>query len=116
MRDGDGKNFKIGFEDWDIIGQGTASLTTIAAVVKKDEGDKYVASSLVLTFIHTFMKNLGEHGSIKNPCFVPPNPRCDERLQPKDDESTCLTYTGLIEELEYLKIDSDRDEVNRREV
>ncbi len=27
-----------------------------------------------------------------------------------------LTYTGLIEELEYLKIDSDRDEVNRREV
>ncbi len=22
MRDGDGKNFKMGFEDWDIIGQG----------------------------------------------------------------------------------------------
>jgi hypothetical protein len=30
--------------------------------------------------------------------------RCDERLKPKDDESTFLTYTGLIEELEYLKI------------
>ena len=29
MRDGDGKNFKMGFEDWDIIGQGTSSLTTI---------------------------------------------------------------------------------------
>jgi hypothetical protein len=42
MRDGDGKNFKMGFEDWDIIGQGTASLTTITAVVKKAEGDKYV--------------------------------------------------------------------------
>ena len=30
--------------------------------------------------------------------------RYDERLKPKDDESTCLAYTGLIEELEYLKI------------
>jgi hypothetical protein len=25
---------------------------------------------------------------------------------PKDDESTCLTYTGLFEELEYLKIET----------
>ncbi len=32
--------------------------------------------------------------------------RCDERLEPKDDESTCLTYTGLIEGLEYLKIET----------
>ncbi len=29
--------------------------------------------------------------------------RCDERLKPKDDESTCLAYTELFEELEYLK-------------
>jgi hypothetical protein len=29
---------------------------------------------------------------------------CDERLKPKDDESTFLTYTGLLEELKYLKI------------
>ncbi len=29
-----------------------------------------------------------------------------ERLKPKDDESTYLTYTGLIEELEYLKIET----------
>jgi hypothetical protein len=62
--------------------------------------------------------------------------RCDERRKPKDDESTCLSYTGLFEELEYLKIflfvyyesikrkletkyiwgSKDRDEVNRREV
>ena len=28
--------------------------------------------------------------------------RCDEKLKPKDDESTCVTYTGLLEELEYL--------------
>jgi hypothetical protein len=32
--------------------------------------------------------------------------RCDERLKPKDDESTCLTYTGFLEELEYLKIET----------
>jgi hypothetical protein len=32
--------------------------------------------------------------------------RCDERLEPKDDESTCLTYTGFLGELEYLKIET----------
>jgi len=38
--DGDRKNFKIGFEDWDIMRQGTASLTTIAAgVTEKADGD-----------------------------------------------------------------------------
>jgi hypothetical protein len=75
MRDGDGKNFKMGFEDWDIIGQGTASLTTITAVVKQVEADKYVTSSLVLPFIHTCMKSLAENGSIKQPWFGPANPR-----------------------------------------
>ena len=30
--------------------------------------------------------------------------RCDERLKTKAEESTCLTYTGLYEELEHLKI------------
>jgi hypothetical protein len=32
--------------------------------------------------------------------------RYDERLKPKDDESTFLGYTGLLEELEYLKIET----------
>jgi hypothetical protein len=32
--------------------------------------------------------------------------RCDERLKPKDEEYTCLAYTGLLEELEYLKIET----------
>ena len=32
--------------------------------------------------------------------------RCDERLKPKDDESTCLTHTGLLGELEHLKIET----------
>jgi hypothetical protein len=30
--------------------------------------------------------------------------RCDERLKTKAEESTCLVYTGLHEELEHLKI------------
>ncbi len=32
--------------------------------------------------------------------------RCDERLKPKGEESTWLTYTGLIGELEHLKIET----------
>jgi hypothetical protein len=30
--------------------------------------------------------------------------RCDERLKPKGEESTCLTYTGFLGEQEHLKI------------
>ena len=30
--------------------------------------------------------------------------RCDERLKTKDEESTRLTYTELLGELEHLKI------------
>jgi len=37
----------MGFEDWDIIGQGTASLSTITTVVKKAEGDKYVTNLVI---------------------------------------------------------------------
>jgi hypothetical protein len=32
--------------------------------------------------------------------------RYDERLKPEDDESTCLTYTGFLGDLEYLKIET----------
>ena len=32
--------------------------------------------------------------------------RCDERLKPKGEESTCLAYTGLLGELEHLKIET----------
>jgi hypothetical protein len=45
-------------------------------VVKQAEGDtEYVTSSLVLTFIHTYMKSLAEDGSIKQTWFGPGNPR-----------------------------------------
>ena len=32
--------------------------------------------------------------------------RCDERLQTKTKEFTLLTYTGLVVELEHLKIET----------
>ena len=32
--------------------------------------------------------------------------RCDERLKTKDEESTCLTSTELLGELEHLKIET----------
>ena len=32
--------------------------------------------------------------------------RCDERLKPKGEESTCLAYTELLGELEHLKIET----------
>ena len=31
--------------------------------------------------------------------------RCDERLKPKGEESTCLVYTGFLGELKHLKIE-----------
>jgi hypothetical protein len=34
------------------------------------------------------------------------SPPCDERLKPKAEESTYLTYTGLLGELEHLKIET----------
>ncbi len=32
--------------------------------------------------------------------------RCDERLQTKSKEFTCLAYTGLVLELEHLKTET----------
>ena len=32
--------------------------------------------------------------------------RCDERIKTKAEESTRLTYTGLLGELEHLKIET----------
>jgi hypothetical protein len=32
--------------------------------------------------------------------------RCDERLKTKNEKSTRLTYTGLLGELEHLKIET----------
>jgi hypothetical protein len=41
--------------------------------------------------------------------------RCDERLKTKTEESTRLGYTGLIVELEHLKIETTLlDEKSKR--
>ena len=65
MTDVEGNHFKMGVDDWDIIGQCTASLMTVAAVVKQEEGDKYPTSSLVLSFMNSCMRSLSEDSLIK---------------------------------------------------
>jgi hypothetical protein len=42
--------------------------------------------------------------------------RYDERLKPKDEESTCLAYSAIHWVARGTGIPKDRDEVNRREV
>jgi hypothetical protein len=53
ITDVEGNHFKMGVDDWDIIGQCTTSLMTITGVVKQVEGDKYPTSSLVLSIKQT---------------------------------------------------------------
>jgi hypothetical protein len=58
MTDVEGNHFKMGVDDWDIIGQCKSSLMTVAAVVKQVEGDKYpTSSSLVLSFMNSCMRS-----------------------------------------------------------
>ena len=46
--------------------------------------------------------------SIKRESYTKPiyECRCDERLKTKAEESTRLAYTGLLGELEHLKIET----------
>jgi hypothetical protein len=52
------------------------------------------------------MKDVLYYESIKRELKTRPinECRCDERLKAKGEESTRLTYTGLLGELEHLKI------------
>lgn len=65
MTDVEGNHFKMGVDDWDIIGQCTSSLMTVAAVVKQTEGDKYPTNSLLLSFMNSCMRSLSEDAPIK---------------------------------------------------
>ncbi len=65
MTDVEGNHFKMGVDDWDIIGQCTSSLMTVVAVVKQTEGDKYPTRSLVLSFMNSCMRSLSEDVPIK---------------------------------------------------
>jgi hypothetical protein len=60
MTDVEGNHFKMGVDDWDIIGQCTASLMTVTTVVKQTEGDKYPTSNLFLSFMNSCMRSLSE--------------------------------------------------------
>jgi hypothetical protein len=62
--DVEGNHFKMGVDDWDIIGQCTSSLMTVAVVVKQEEGDKYPTISLVLSFMNSYMMSLSEDAPI----------------------------------------------------
>ncbi len=64
MTDVEGNHFKMGVDDWDIIGPCTASLMTVSAVVKQSEGDKYPTSILVLSFMNSCMRSLSEDSLI----------------------------------------------------
>jgi hypothetical protein len=57
MTDVEDNHFKMGVHDWDIIGQCTSSLMTVATVVKQVEGDEYPTNNLVLSFMRSLSEN-----------------------------------------------------------
>ena len=60
------------------------------------------------TQVATFLRAVVYYESMKRKLKTRPlyECRCDERLKTKVEESTCLTYTVLLGELEYLKIET----------
>jgi hypothetical protein len=58
--------------------------------------------------LHNFQGTLIVYESRKRGLLTRPiyECRCDERLKTKDEESTRLEYTGLIGELEHLKVET----------
>jgi hypothetical protein len=69
VTDVEGNHFKMGVDDWDIIGQCTTSLMTVGAVVKQTEGDTYPTNILVLSFMNSYMRSLSEDAPIKQTCL-----------------------------------------------
>ena len=69
MTDVEDKHFKMGVDDWDIIGQCTTSLMTVASVVKQTEGGKYPNNILVLSFMNSCMRSLSEDVPINQTCL-----------------------------------------------
>ncbi len=112
MTDGDGNKFNMSFEDWDVVGQGTASLSTIAAVVNQTKGDKYVTSSLVLSFINTCSKSLAGDGSIKQSWFRKGNSRSEFPVS-LDHESIKSSRKSVREDLELRWVTNLSEERKR---
>jgi hypothetical protein len=59
-------------------------------------------STLVRSFIVVYYESINRKLKIR--CIY--ECRCDERLQTETKEFTHLTYTGLVVELEHLKIET----------
>jgi hypothetical protein len=82
--------------------------------VKKPEveGNKYVTSSLVLSFIYTCMKSLAEDGSIKHPWFGPGNP-CREFTVSSAHESIKTVRIRIRQDLEDRWLTNLREDRKR---
>jgi hypothetical protein len=87
--DVEGNHFKMGVDDWDIIGQCTSSLMTVTSVVKQVEDDKYRTNSLVLSFMNSCMKSLSEDAPIKQTCLGTGNVH---REFPVSSSQYCVQY------------------------
>jgi hypothetical protein len=81
---------------------GTASLSTVAAAVKQAEGDKYVTSSLVLSFINTRIKSLPGDGSIKQPWFGKGNARSEFHVSSAHESIKSARKSGEDLELRWV--------------
>jgi hypothetical protein len=79
----------MGVDDWDIIGQCTSSLMTVAAVVKQAEGDEYSTSNLVLPFMNSCMRSLSEDDPINQTWLVTGNVH---RIFPVSSVHACVQY------------------------
>jgi hypothetical protein len=63
---------------------------------------KEIKKTRSLTFICVYYESIKRKIKIKCICEC----RCYERLQTRTKEFTCLVYTGLVVELEHLKIET----------
>jgi hypothetical protein len=87
--DVEGNHFKMGVDDWDIIGQCTTSFMTATVVVKQTESDKYPTISLVLSFMNSYMRSLSEDAPIKQTWLGTGNVR---REFPVSSTHVCVQY------------------------
>jgi hypothetical protein len=65
IKSDDGKDLKMDVEDWEILGESTASLNIIAAIVKQAEGDEYTTAGVALPFLCACMNSLSEDAVIQ---------------------------------------------------
>jgi hypothetical protein len=101
--DVEGNHFKMGVDDWDIIGQYTTSLMTVTTLVKQTESDKYPTSSLVLSFMNSYMRSLSEDAPMKQTWLGTVNVH---REFPVSSTHVCVQYVrqNIREDMEDKRI------------